>query len=120
MRVLLWITTVALVATSEAFAAPHGGGNYDGRWSVEVITDQGTCDRVYRWMLGIQGGRVVDIGEVARPSGGISPNGAVSIQFVRNRDYATATGRLSGDWGSGSWSSPTLACSGRWRAERRG
>jgi hypothetical protein len=75
MRVLLWITTVALVATSEAFAAPHGGGNYDGRWSVEVITDQGTCDRVYRWMLGIQGGRVVDIGEVARPSGGISPNG---------------------------------------------
>jgi len=110
MRVLLWITTVALVATSEAFAAPHGG-NYDGRWSVEVIT---------RWMLGIQGGRVVDIGEVARPSGGISPNGAVSIRFVRNRDYATATGRLSGDWGSGSWSSPTLACSGRWRAERRG
>ena len=44
------------------------------------------------------GGRAVDIGEVARPSGGISPNGAVSIRLVRNRDYATATGRLSGDW----------------------
>ena len=119
MRLLFGATIAAFLALP-VLAAPHGGSNYDGRWSVEVITDQGTCDRVYRWTLGVEGGRVVDVGEVARPSGGISPNGAVSMRFVRNRDYATATGHLSGDWGSGSWTSPTLACSGRWRAERRG
>src|SRR6476620_3768031 len=103
MRVLLWITTVALVATSEAFAAPHGGGNYDGRWSVEVITDQGTCDRciggcsVFRAAASLISARSRDLLAGFRRM-------AVSIRFVRNRDYATATGRLSGDWGSGSWS----------------
>ena len=119
MRVLLGITIGALAA-GVAAAAPPRGSNYDGRWSVEVITDQGTCDRVYRWSLGIQGGQVIDVGEVARPSGGVSPNGGVNMRFVRNNDYASATGHLSSDWGSGSWTSPTLACSGRWRAERRG
>jgi hypothetical protein len=119
MRVLLAIAIVALVDTA-ALAAPRGAGSYDGRWSVEVITDQGTCDRVYRWSLGIQDGHVIDVGEVARPSGGVSSSGKVTMRFVRNNDYASATGELSGEWGSGSWSSPTLACSGRWRAERRG
>jgi hypothetical protein len=119
MRGLLGVIIVALAATA-ALAAPRGAGRYDGKWSVEVITDQGTCDRVYRWTLGIEGSRVIDLGEVAKPSGGVSASGAVTVRFVRNNDYATATGELSGEWGSGSWSSPTLACSGRWRAERRG
>jgi hypothetical protein len=119
MQVLLGITIAALAA-SAALAAARGAGSYDGKWSVEVITDKGTCDRVYRWSLAIEGGRVIDVGEVARPSGGVSANGAVNMRFVRNNDYASATGQLDGEWGSGSWSSPTLACSGRWRAERRG
>jgi hypothetical protein len=119
MRILL-IATIAAFLANAALAAPRSPANYDGRWSVEVITDRGTCDRVYRWMLGIQGGRVVDVGEVARPSGGVSASGVVNMRFVRNNDYASATGQLSGDWGSGSWTSPTLACGGRWRAERRG
>jgi hypothetical protein len=118
MRILL-SAMIAALAASTAIAAPRGA-NYDGRWSVEVITDRGTCDRVYRWTLGIQGGRVVDVGEVARPSGGVSPSGGVNLRFIRNNDYASATGQISGEWGTGSWSSPTLACSGRWRAERRG
>ena len=119
MRVLLG-SALAALAASVAIAEPRGAGSYDGKWSVEIITDKGTCDRVYRWNLGIQGGRVIDVGEVARPSGGVSPTGKVTIRFVRDKDYASATGELSGEWGSGSWTSPTLACSGRWRAERRG
>jgi hypothetical protein len=118
MRVLFW-TSIAALAASAALAAPGAVASYDGKWSVEVITDKGTCDRVYRWSIGIQSGRVIDMGEVARPSGGVSPSGKVTMRFVRNEDYASATGELSGGWGSGSWSSPTLACSGRWRAERR-
>jgi hypothetical protein len=120
MGIRLAATIVAILAATTPLVAQRGAGSFDGRWSVEVITDKGTCDRVYRWSLGIEGGRVVDIGEVARPSGGVSSNGGVSMRFVRNNDYASATGHLSGDFGSGSWTSPTLACSGRWRAERRG
>jgi hypothetical protein len=119
MRISL-LVMIAALAASAAVAAPRGAASYDGKWSVEVITDRGTCDRVYRWNLGIEGGRVVDVGEVAKPSGGVSANGGVNMRFVRNNDYASATGQLDGEWGSGSWTSPTLACSGRWRAERRG
>jgi hypothetical protein len=46
MRILL-SAMIAALAAGAAMAAPRGPGNYDGRWSVEVITDRGTCDRVY-------------------------------------------------------------------------
>jgi hypothetical protein len=120
VRILLFATFMTALATTIAPAAQRGGASFDGRWSVEVITDRGTCDRVYRWILGIQGGRVIDVGEIAKPSGGVTANGSVNLRFVRNNDYASAIGHLSGDSGSGSWTSPTLACGGRWRAERRG
>jgi type 1 fimbria pilin len=120
MRVLFGTMMIAALAANAASAAPGGVASYDGKWSVEVITDKGTCDRVYRWSIGIQSGRVMDTGEIARPSGGVSATGKVTMKFVRNNDYASATGQISGEWGTGSWSSPTLACSGRWRAERRG
>jgi len=89
-----------------------------GRSRSSPIRAHATASTAGHWA--IQGGQVIDVGEVARPSGGVSPNGGVNMRFVRNNDYASATGHLSSDWGSGSWTSPTLACSGRWRAERRG
>ena len=84
------------VTASAAIAAPRSGASYDGKWSVEVITDRGTCDRVYRWTLGIQGGRVVDLGDIAKPSGGVSAKGGVAMRFVRSNDYASATGSSTG------------------------
>ena len=106
-----------------AAAVPHAAfaaQPYDGQWSVEVITETGTCDRAYRWDLAINDGRVMTTADMpARASGSVSPKGAIAVNFTRGADKMTATGSASGKWASGAWTSPSLACSGRWRAERR-
>jgi hypothetical protein len=111
---------VVLATATLADAAPLSRSPFDGRWSVEVITDRGTCDRAYRWSIGIDGGRVTDIGgNVARASGGIDRRGRVDVTLTRNSDVLTARGAASGNWGQGTWVAPSKQCSGIWRAERR-
>src|SRR5262249_24632821 len=43
-------------------AAP---ANFDGRWSVVIITDSGSCDRAYRYRVRISGGRLYYDGDSA-------------------------------------------------------
>ena len=103
-------------AKSRASAA-----EFDGRWSVEVITEKGTCDRAYRWSLGVRDGRITDVGDnIAQASGRIAPNGRVSVTLIRGSDRLMATGALDRQEGSGTWRAPSRQCEGRWRAERRG
>ena len=96
--------------------------NFDGPWSVVVVTDYGSCDRAYRYGVEIQNGRVfyrgsggVDI------SGQVSPRGQVNVQVRQGEQQATGTGRLDEDSGGGQWSgaSPGQQCGGHWIAERR-
>ena len=104
-----------------ASAAPANADRYDGRWSVEVITDEGTCDRAYRWSIGIKGGRVADIADgVATANGTIDKSGRVALRFERGADVLTAKGSLDAENGAGLWTAPSRSCAGRWRAERRG
>ena len=92
----------------------------DGKWAVTVITEQGPCE-VYRWEFGIRDGRVTDTGDAAaKASGNVSGSGAVNVKFTRGSDQLSATGALSGQNGSGRWSSPSRKCSGRWSAEKQG
>jgi len=96
--------------------------NFDGPWSVVVITDYGSCERAYRYGVEIQNGRVyyrggggVDI------DGQVGPRGQISVQVRQGEQQAVGTGRLSEDSGGGRWSgaSPSLQCGGHWIAERR-
>src|SRR4051812_5808751 len=47
-------------STLPAFAA---ASSYDGVWSVLIVTEQGTCDRAYRYPVRVDNGRVVYEGE---------------------------------------------------------
>ena len=115
-RTLLISTLIAGGCIASAFAAQP----YDGRWSVEVITEKGTCDQAYRWDLDISSGKVAAGGDMpAQASGSVSAKGAVAMEFSRGADRASAKGSASGKWASGDWSSASMNCSGRWRAERR-
>ena len=115
------LTTMVSVGAS-ARAPRAASMNFDGPWSVVVITDQGSCDRAYRYGVEIQNGRVfyrggggVDI------SGQVGPRGQVSVQVRQGDQQAVGTGRLTEVSGGGQWSgaSPSQQCAGHWIAERR-
>lgn len=120
------IRTAALAILSLTVIATFGNsgrawaGPFDGRWTVLVVTEKGTCD-IYRWRLSVNNGRITEIGDnIARASGRISGKGIVSVTLTRGEQVLSATGRLRGTRGAGRWVSPSRACSGRWEAERLG
>jgi hypothetical protein len=93
----------------------------DGIYSIKVTTHRGDCTKHYKWMILVSGGRVSSVGGTPMDaSGQISSRGVVALQFERFGQVAKVTGKVAKGFGSGTWSSPTLQCSGSWRATRRG
>lgn len=122
-RIVLSVPLV-LAATVPAWSAKARVANvdrFDGPWSVVIITDQGTCDRAYRYGLRIQGGHVFYAGESGVDvSGQVDARGRVSVAVRSGGSTARGNGQLSDDSGEGQWQgrSQDSNCSGRWQAER--
>ncbi len=112
------------LAASSLWTAPAAmaRSSFDGRWSVLIVTDAGTCDRAYRYALNIVNGRVTYDDPSFSVSGNVDARGRVSVNVSAGGERATGTGEMSGNSGRGLWSgnSSTSACSGHWEAERRG
>ena|SRR5436190_20164010 len=107
----------AAAALTPAAAVP----NYDGLWSVVIVTQQGICDPSYRYPIRINNGHVGNAGNATVTiTGRVGKNGAVIVNVRNGDNAATGTGRLSTKTGGGSWSGGNGACSGIWQAERRG
>lgn len=108
-------------ATSQAQAAASAYQN-DGRWSIEVITDNGGCDRAYRYSVLIEKGEARYGG--AEPiviSGKVASNGGVRGTITYGDNRANVAGKLAEGGGSGHWTwAGSRTCSGHWNAERRG
>ena len=120
-RVLL--STLVLLAASAPGSARSTQASFDGRWSVVIITDAGTCDRSYRYGLVVSRGRISYDGDSGvMISGGVDPRGHVSVSLRYGQSSAQGSGRLSGSNGGGRWqgASSGSRCSGRWLAERLG
>lgn len=113
----------AAILLGLAAAGPSRAASpYDGIWSVLVVTDQGSCDRGYRYSLRIKNGRVFYNGQADFDiSGQVSAGGAVHVRITRGRQGASGSGRLTSSSGFGRWSgaSSETKCSGHWEAERR-
>ena len=122
MRVLSWLGASALAALTLAPQARAQTNRFDGNWSVEVVTEQGGCDRAYRYSVIVQNGRARYGGpENFNVNGQVQPSGSVSASISRGQDRANVSGRLSGNAGRGTWStSGGRVCSGYWNAEKRG
>ena len=94
--------------------------NFDGAWSVLIVTQKGTCDRAYRYPVRISNGSVGYAGEASfNVSGNVGANGAVTVMVSKGNQSAKGTGQLSGNEGSGRWTAGSGECSGSWTAERR-
>jgi len=115
---------LAAVCTTGLFDSPQARARtpFDGAWSVLVVTDQGTCDRAYRYALQIADGRVYYDNPSISVSGRVDGAGRVRVALNAGGQSASGYGRLAGKYGQGSWRgrSSGSECSGHWQAERRG
>ena len=109
-----------LAATVPASAPAFARTNYDGKWSVLIVTHKGSCDRAYRYPVQIDNGSVGYAGEASfNVSGSVGANGAVTVTVSRGSQSAKGSGQLSANGGSGRWTAGSGECSGSWTAERR-
>jgi hypothetical protein len=109
-----------LAATLPASAPASARSNFDGTWSVLIVTQKGTCDRAYRYPVKIDKGSVGYAGDASfTVSGKVGENGAVTVRVARGSQSANGQGKLSSTDGSGQWVAGSGDCSGTWTAERR-
>ncbi|MDC7786466.1 hypothetical protein PQJ75_15330 [Rhodoplanes sp. TEM] len=92
---------------------------FDGIWSVVVVTEQGDCDRAYRYPIRINNdGSLINAGSTSFDiSGKVARDGKLIVRLSYGGKSATGQGRLSGESGTGKWTGG--ACAGTWTAERR-
>lgn len=117
MRVVVAAAAFAALTGTSAFAGEH-----DGKWTVRVITEQGSCDRVSSYDVDVSAGRIVYASySSVSMSGRITPQGDVVVSLRHHDDVATGTGRLNERTGAGGWrgSGKFAVCAGRWEARRR-
>jgi hypothetical protein len=112
----------AALASGSAAAAPSQG-RFDGSWGIEVLTERGRCDPVYRYYIVIAQNAVrvkSMMGEVSpEVAGRINPTGRIETRIGAPDDPVAIRGQLESAAGAGSWSAPARGCAGRWVAERR-
>jgi hypothetical protein len=109
-----------LAATVPASAPASARSNFDGTWSVLIVTQKGTCDRAYRYPVKIDNGAVGYAGDASfTVSGKVGENGSVVVKVARGSQSANGQGKLSATDGAGMWKAGTGDCSGVWTAERR-
>jgi hypothetical protein len=118
--VLIGMATAAIGQSAPAQASLPN--KHDGRWSIEVITEKGECDRAYRYSVLVENGEARYGGsEPITISGRVASDGTVKGSIAYGENRANVTGRLAEGWGNGRWTwTGSRTCSGNWNAERRG
>ena len=113
-----------LVAASAAVSSPREAmarTRFDGLWSVSIVTQQGNCDRSYRYPVAIVNGVVQHASQgdaSVAIAGRVTGGGGVAVSVRRGDQFARGSGRLNAVGGQGQWLSPTSGCAGYWVAER--
>jgi len=119
-RGLVVVSALAMAAALPALQPAEAVPNYDGVWSVVIVTQQGLCDPSYRYPIRITKGNLLNAGNAhVAISGRVAKNGAVVVNVSSGDKTATGTGKLAGKTGGCSWSGGNGFCSGIWQAERR-
>jgi len=106
--------TVGVILSGSALADP---AQFDGTWSVHLVSSGGLCGSGTSQVLTVRNGRVRAGGSVS-VAGQVGPSGLISLALQRSGIQGSASGTLSGAFGSGSWSVSSLGCSGSWTARR--
>src|SRR5262249_53128668 len=109
------ILGLGIVAAS---APVQATGNFDGKWSVVIVTEKGDCDRAYRYPIDIKNATLLNAGNASFDiAGRVQGDGAVAVKISYGQKSASGSGRLNGNSGEGHWAGS--GCAGSWMAERR-
>jgi hypothetical protein len=109
----------ASIACGLAMTMPaYATSDFDGDWSVVIVTQKGDCDRAYRAPITISNGRFINVGvNLVDVSGKVAADGKITVHVSHGDKSAVGIGRLAGGSGTGSWKGG--ACAGSWTAQRR-
>ena len=94
--------------------------DFNGTWTVQLVTEAGVCSGSSSYTVAIQDGqvRLASAGGSASIAGRIGADGSVGLTVQQGPASGSASGRLRLSTGSGTWKASSL-CSGRWSAQRR-
>lgn len=106
--------TFVLAMAGHAVAAP-----FDGQWSFDVSTEVGNCEPVRQYPVIVADSRMAS-GENAATTtvGTIETNGSLWGRFSSAEDVVRLQGKLTKTGGSGTWSSGSRYCGGKWHAHK--
>src|ERR1700682_4037032 len=112
----LWAIPLMAASAAPAVRAAPSVTQFHGTWSVSIVTDSGSCDRGYRYALRIADGRIYYDNPSFSVNGQVNARGQVSVTVSAGGQSASGTGRLSRDYGAGTWSGRSASdqCSGHW------
>jgi hypothetical protein len=83
----------AFIVASTTFAATQSLAvpNYDGLWSVSVVTQKGDCDRGYRYPIRISHGQLINAGDAMfTVTGKVAQTGSITVTVSAGGKSATS------------------------------
>jgi hypothetical protein len=128
-RAIVAVTAAAILAASAMMPsaaaprhrAPLPSPAFDGLWTVSIMTQNGDCNRGYRYPLRIVDGYVTkaDDDSTYAVAGAVARSGAIGVTVSGGGQSAVGVGRLTGSGGRGVWHTSNGECGGNWTAQRR-
>jgi hypothetical protein len=100
----------------------HARTDFDGAWSILIVTREGPCEASLRYGVKVADGTVINDGSaIASVQGRVSPRGAVRVLVRSGSQWANGSGYLSKSHGNGVWRGQGTSgtCAGTWVAGRR-
>ncbi len=94
------LTCLTICGALTLLSSPGQAQQFSGRWSVQAITEEGTCNRAYRYPILIQDGAVRHGLTGPAVSGRVQANGEIQGSIQRDTTRADVIGRLSERSGS--------------------
>jgi hypothetical protein len=96
-------------------------GDYDGKWTVKVTSEEGDCGRPANYEVNVSNGRIAYFSYTSISLyGTVSPQGDVVVSMRHFSDTAQGNGHLDANSGGGLWRGvgKYSGCAGRWLASR--
>ena len=115
------LAAICAAAAIVAMPGANAASKFDGTWTAVFRTRSGPCQPAYRGAVQVVDGVMEVGGTMGSLIGRVSRNGSVRATGYMGANYGVASGRVSGNFGSGTWRAHTESgnCAGVWNAQRR-